>query len=154
MINYDQKDQNQFFRNLRNKWTWQKRKLQTKSFRQLFVGKKRLIALGILVFTVFLLFKTPVFGRLPKFREGYTEKRASSIYKKALRMLSKKGFKKHDSMTPREFAKAVSVDDNSTSDTFRALTEEYLVVRFGRSNAGEKIKNLEGLLLVLKKYIA
>jgi hypothetical protein len=153
VVDYDQKDQNQFFRHLRNKWVWQKRKLQTKSFGELLVAKRWFIALGILAFTALLLLKTPVFTRLPRFRESYTEKRASSIYKKALYMLSKKGFQKHDSMTPREFAKAVSLDDNSTSDTFRALTEEYLEIRFGKPNADENIKNLEWLLVRLKKEI-
>ncbi|MGB7292312.1 MAG: DUF3488 and transglutaminase-like domain-containing protein [Thermodesulfobacteriota bacterium] len=153
VIDYDQKDQNQFFSHLRSKWVWQKRKLQTKSFSELLVGKRWLIALGILTFTALLFLKTPVFTRLPKLRESDTEKRASSIYKKALYMLSKKGFKKHDYMTPREFAKAVSLDDNSASNTFRALTEEYLELRFGKSNVDEKIKNLERLLLILRNDI-
>jgi protein-glutamine gamma-glutamyltransferase len=153
VIDYDQKDQNQFFRHLRSKWVWEKRKLQNKGFSELLVDKKWLIALGILAFTALLFLKTPVFTRLPRFRESDTEKRASSIYKKALYMLSKKGFTKHDSMTPREFAKAISLDENSASDTFEALTEEYLELRFGKSNADEKFKNLERLLLVLKNDI-
>lgn len=153
VIDYDQKDQNQFFRHLRSKWVWQKRNLQNKSFSEHLVDKRWLIALGILAFTALLFLKTPVFTRLPGFRESDTETRASSIYKKALYMLSKKGFNKHDSMTPREFAKAVSLDDNSASDTFEALTEEYLELRFGKSNVDEKIKNLERLLLVLKNDI-
>jgi hypothetical protein len=153
VIDYDQKDQNQFFRHLRSKWVWQKSNLQNKSFSEHLVDKRWLIALGILAFTALLFLKTPVFTRLPGFRESDTEKRASSIYKKALYMLSRKGFKKHDSVTPREFAKAVSLDDNSASDTFEALTEEYLELRFGKSNADEKIKNLERLLLILKNDI-
>jgi hypothetical protein len=153
VIDYDQKDQNQFFKQLRNKWVWQKRKLQNKSFSQLLVDKRWLIALGLVAFTIWLLLKKPVLTRLPKFREYYTDKRASSMYKKALSMLSKKGFKKHDFMTPREFAKAVGLNASSTSTTFEALTEEYLELRFGRSNTDEKIKNLERLLIILKNEI-
>jgi transglutaminase-like putative cysteine protease len=153
VIDYDQRDQNQFFRHLRNKWVWQKRKLQTRRFGELLVYKRWFIALGVLAFTAFLLLKTPVFTRLPRFRESYIEKRATSIYKKALYMLSKKGFNKAGSVTPREFAKAVSSNKNSTSDTFRALTEQYLELRFGKSNRNEKIKNLERLLTVLKREI-
>ena len=75
------------------------------------------------------------------------------MYKKALSMLSKKGFKKHDYLTPREFAKAVGLNASSTSNTFEALTEAYLELRFGKSNTDEKIKNLERLLIILKNEI-
>jgi len=153
VIDYDQKDQNQFFKQLRTRWVWQKRKLQNKGFSELLVNKRWLIALGLLAFTTWLLVKKPVLTRLPKFREYYTDKRASSMYKKALSMLTKKGFKKHDYLTPREFAKAVGLNANSTSNTFEALTEAYLELRFGKSNTDEKIKNLERLLIILKNEI-
>jgi protein-glutamine gamma-glutamyltransferase len=153
VIDYDQKDQNQFFKQLRTKWVWQKRKLQNKSFTQLVVDKRWLIGLGMLAFTIWLLSKKPVFTRLPKLRKNSADRRASLMYKKALAILSKKGFKKQDCMTPREFARAVSLDDNSASNTFESLTEEYLELRFGKSNIDEKIKNLESLLLILKNDI-
>ncbi len=153
VIDYDQKDQNQFFRQLRSKWVWEKRKLQNKSFSELLLDKRWLIAFVMLAFTASLLLKKRVVTMLPRFRERHADKRATLTYKKALHMLSKKGFKKHDYMTPREFAKAVSLDDNSASDTFEALTEEYLELRFGKSNVDEKIRNLERLLLILKKDI-
>jgi transglutaminase-like putative cysteine protease len=154
VIDYDQKDQNQFFSKLRSKWVWEKRKLQNKSFSELVVDKKWLMASVILTFTVWLILKKLILTSLPGLRESYAEKRATSTYKKALHVLSKKGFKKHDYMTPREFAKSVSLNDNLASSTFDAFTEEYLVLRFGKSNADEKFKNLEKLLLVLKNKIA
>jgi protein-glutamine gamma-glutamyltransferase len=153
VIDYDQKDQNQFFKQLRTKWVWQKRKLQNKSFTELLVDKRWPIALGISAFAIWLLLRKPIRTRLPRFRKNYADKRASLIYKKALSLLSKKGFKKHDYMTPREFAKALDLDDSSTSKTFEALTEGYLELRFGKSNTDENVKSLERLLIILKNEI-
>ncbi len=153
VIDYDQKDQDEFFRKLRSKWVWQKRKLLNMDLSEHLGDKKWLVVLGMLAFTVWLIVKKPAFARLPKLRMRYTYVRASSIYRKALNMLSKKGFKKHDHVTPREFAKAVSLGDGSTSSTFEALTEEYLELRFGKSDSDEKLKNLERLLISLKNKI-
>ncbi len=153
VIDYDQKDQDQFFRRLRSKWVWQKRKLLNRDLNELLVDKKWLVAMGMLAFTVWLIVRNPLFVRLPKLRTRHADARAASLYRKALGMLAKRGFEKHDYMTPREFSKAIRLDDMSISNTFKVLTEEYLELRFGKSNAEEKIKNLERLLTVLKREI-
>ena len=89
---------------------------------------------------------------------GYVRKKpdekASILYKKALVLLSKKGFKKADFVAPKEFANSVAQSGRAGFlRTFGEFTEKYLNLRFGDGGIKSDFKELEKLLDKLKSEI-
>ena len=98
--------------------------------------------------------RTEVKSLLSYKRRRKPEEKASLLYVKALSLLSKKGFRKADSVTPREFAKDVIGRGGKDFETFQQLTDIYLNLRFGGyDNESSGIIELKRLLDVLKEKV-
>ena len=83
-----------------------------------------------------------------------TNERASELYKDALHYFSRRGYRKTDFMTSKEFTGLLSESSYLGSQVMEILMEKYLRLRFGGSNDHEELKNLAKILKKLKRIKA
>ncbi|MGQ0792679.1 MAG: transglutaminase TgpA family protein [Deltaproteobacteria bacterium] len=149
VVDFNQRDQIRIFNNVRDGWRWQGAKLKNRFNLGLKSNVKTIAAAALAALGLWVLFAMR--GRANKFlfrRRARIEgdERASLIYRKALSVLSKKGMKKPDFLTQREFARAVS-DAAGEFSPFSELTERYLDLRFRQDPATQgEIDELKYLL--------
>ena len=161
IVDFSQRDQINLFSGLQNRWRWQKSKFQNKLEINLKFNKKWLLGFVILALVVWTFLANKKFEFLRIYERKKPEEKASIIYKKALKLLSKKGFKKPDFVTPREFVRDLINRGGTKFQTFERVTEKYVDLRFGRdireprSNEDTKprFEELEKLLNRLKNEI-
>jgi transglutaminase-like putative cysteine protease len=152
VVDFSQRDQFVLFQGIRSNWTWQKSKLESKvDFQLRDLGKRWLVALLLLVIVTWGVYTRSDLKCLFGYTGKKPEERASSIYKKALLLLAKKGFSKSEFLTPREFARIVTISRGRELKTFSEFTEHYLNLRFGGGYMTNELKELEDLWERLKK---
>jgi len=151
VVDFNQQDQIRLFQEMRNNWTWQKSNLEKRGeFKLRGLNKKWLLTLIFVFFVIWILYTKSNLRYVFSYR-GKKNERASIIYKKALSLLSKKGFRKPDFATPREFARDVIGIGGIEFQAFHEFTEKYLILRFGGCDAKSDLEELENLLNRLRK---
>ena len=152
VVDFSQRDQISIFQGIRNNWTWQKSKLKTKGdFKLGDINKRWFVAFLFLILVTWTICTRPDLKHFLGYQRKKPDEKASIIYKKALLLLLKKGFSKSDFVTPREFAQLVIRTRSRGLQTFFELTETYLNLRFGEGDKKHELKELENLLVRLKK---
>ncbi len=154
VIDFGQRDQIYLLSQIQDSWRWQKIRVQNKSEFNLKVNRKWGIATIVVALIAWIFLSKPetklLFSHIIRRRP---EERASILYKKALVLLSRKGFRKADFVAPKEFADSV-LQSSGGFRTFGELTEKYLYLRFGDNRGMESdFEELEGLLDKLKREI-
>ena len=86
-------------------------------------------------------------------RNNKLEHKASLAYKDAIKLLSKKGFAKVDSMTQREFASHVRTSGGNKYELVASFTEKYLGIRYGGRSTEKDLQELSSIYNELKKEI-
>ncbi|HEX3036758.1 MAG TPA: DUF3488 and transglutaminase-like domain-containing protein [Thermodesulfobacteriota bacterium] len=154
VVDFNQGNQVRLFSEFRNKWRWQRSRIQNSVNSKPEFNKKWVFSILVLALFTWVLMTKPEVKSLLNYRRRKPEEKVSQLYIKALSLLSKKGFKKADFVTPREFAKDVIGRGGKDFETFQHLTEIYLNLRFGGYNKkGNDISDLERLLDKLKKKL-
>ncbi|HEX9831240.1 MAG TPA: DUF3488 and transglutaminase-like domain-containing protein [Thermodesulfobacteriota bacterium] len=154
IVDFSQRDQVIIFQGIRNNWTWQKSKLESKvDFQLRDLNKRWLVALLFLVLVTWAIYTRSDLKHFFSYQRKKPVERASSMYKKALLLLSKKGFSKSEFATPREFARIVMKTRGRELQTFSEFTERYLNLRFGGGYITHELKELENLWERLKKEV-
>jgi transglutaminase-like putative cysteine protease len=153
VVDFSQRDQIRLLSEVQDKWKWQKSKFQNRVDFNLRLDKKWVFAIVLLALGMWILSAKTGIKSLFSYQRKRPDERASIAYKKALILLSKKGFGKEDFITPREFAKCVIRRGGKRFQTFHELTERYLGLRFGENNIESGFKELDKLLDKLKKEI-
>ncbi|MBI2486679.1 MAG: DUF3488 domain-containing protein [Deltaproteobacteria bacterium] len=153
VVDFSQRDQIGIFQGIRDNWTWQKSKLKTKvDFKLGGINKRWFVAFLFLVLVTWTICTRSDLKHFFGYQRRKPDEKASIIYKKALLLLLKKGFRKSDFVTPREFAQIVMRSGGREVQTFLEFTERYLDLRFGGDIRHEP-KELEKLLYRLKREI-
>lgn len=153
VVDFNGQDQVRLFQEMRNTWKWQKRDLENRSEFKLRGFDKGWLFASVFAFLVVWVLYTRSGVRYVFGYRGRRNERASIVYRKALSLLSKRGFRKPDFATPREFARGVIGIGGAEFLVFHELTEKYLSLRFSGCNAKSDLEELENLLDVLKKRI-
>ncbi|HZX13878.1 MAG TPA: DUF4129 domain-containing protein, partial [Thermodesulfobacteriota bacterium] len=138
---------------LQNRWRWQKSKFQNKLEINFKFNKKWLLGFVILALVVWTFLANKKFELLRIYERKKPEEKASIIYKKALNLLSKRGFRKPDFVTPREFARDLIYKNGIDFQILDDLTEKYLNLRFAREDQKSGFQELEKLLSSLNNEI-
>jgi hypothetical protein len=152
VVDFSKRDQINLLSGIQNRWRWQRSKFQNKVWINLKFNKKWLFGFVILALVIWTVFANSKFKHLKIYERKKPEEKASIIYKKALKHLSKKGFTKPDFVTPREYARGLIHKNGIDFRVFNDLTEKYLNLRFGIK---EKLgfQELEKLLQRLKNEV-
>jgi len=117
-------------------------------------NKKWFVAFMLLILVTWTIYTNPGLKRFLSHGRKHTDERASIIYKKGLSVLSRRGFRKSDFMTPREFVQLVVMRNGITQvNTFHEFTERYLGLRFGGGDIKYELKELERLLDKMKNEL-
>ncbi len=161
VVDFGQRDQIRLFSQIQDKWAWQKSMAQNKIDFKFRSNRKWFLAIMLLAIGIWVILTKPDVKHLLNYRRKKPDERASIIYKKALSLLSKRGFKKADFAAPREFARDVIRAGGKSFQPFEEITDKYLNLRFGgevselRSNEGIKsdFKELEELIGRLEREI-
>lgn len=149
VIDFSDKDQVKILDIVRDKWNWDNRTLSgVSSIKSLFDNRAAVIA--VIVFFAWVFATRPGIGSILGKRASMNE-RASKLYQDALLHISRKGYRKPDSMTSREFTGVLSESSYPGSQVMELLTEKYLLIRFGDTENQEGLKTLSELLKKLKK---
>ncbi len=152
IVDFNQRDQILIFQGIRSNWTWQKSKLQNKvDFKFGALNNKWLIAFLALVLVAWTVYTRSDLKSFFSYTSKKPDEKASIIYKRALLLLSKKGFRKSDFITPREFARVLMMTRGRELQTFFEFTEKYMDLRFGGGDIKHELKELERLLGILKR---
>lgn len=152
IVDFSQRDQILIFQGIRSNWTWQKSKLQNKvDFKFGALNNKWLIAFLALVLVAWTVYTRSDLKGFFSYTSKKPDEKASIIYKRALLLLSKKGFRKSDFITPREFARVLMMTRGRELQTFFEFTEKYMDLRFGGVDIKHELKELERLLGRLKR---
>lgn len=154
VIDFSQRDQVRLINELRDRWRWQNKKL-SQALRFNFRPDTRLFAaLALILLLAFIvLYRRQISAAIGKDPDGKAH-RASEIYERSLKLLSKKGYDKPLFMTPREFSAYLKRQSYDGSGIMERLTEVYLSVRFGGESdesAVNKLSELLGRLRSVKK---
>lgn len=152
VVDFGQKDQIHLLSQIQDNWRWQKNRVQNKVDFNLKANRKWGIAAMLAALVAWIFLSKPEVKILFSYVRKKPDERASILYKKALVLLSKRGFKKADSVAPKEFASSV-VRGGAGFRTFGELTEKYLDLRFGDGGIRSDLKELEKLLDKLKREI-
>ncbi len=161
VVDFGQRDQISLFSQIQDKWAWQKSMAQNKIDFRFGSNRKWFLAIMLVTIGMWVILTRPEVRSAFSYRRKKTDEKASIIYKKALSLLSKRGFKKAAFVAPREFVRDVIHRGGTKFQPFERITEKYLDLRFGgdvgelRSSEGIKqgFNELEELLDRLKKEI-
>jgi hypothetical protein len=153
VVDFNQKDQIRLLSSIQNRWRWQKSKVQNKVDFKLGSNKKWVLAILLVALTTWIMLSKPEVKSLFSYRRRKPDEKATTLYRKALLLLSKKNFRKAGFATPREFARDVVSRGGREFQTFQEFTEKYLDLRFGGGDIDTELKELEKLLARLKKEI-
>src|SRR3990170_2494465 len=153
IVDFSQRDQINLLSGLQNRWRWQKSKFQNKLEINLKFNKKWLLGFVILALVMWTVLSNKKFKLLKIYERKKPEEKASIIYKKALKFLSKRGFRKPDFVTPSEFVRDLIYKNGIDFQILNDLTEKYLNLRFGIEEEKSGFQELEKLLSSLKRSI-
>ncbi|MER3446803.1 MAG: hypothetical protein C4291_08150 [Candidatus Dadabacteria bacterium] len=153
VVDFGQKDQIYLLSQIQDSWRWQKNRVQNKLDFNIKANRKWGIAAIIAAVVAWIFLSKPETRLFFKYVRKRPDERASILYKKALALLSKKGFKKSDFVAPQEFAGRVMRSGRAGARTFGEFTEKYLNLRFGGSGIKSEFEELERLLDKLKREI-
>jgi len=151
VIDFNQRDQIRLFNNAKNKIT-QKQFVVLNDIRSKIIVNKKLTATILILVVVFLiLINSDKVRRSFKFNNR-KEKAVTKIYNQALRYLYKKGYKRSESITPKEFADyLISRDDKF--EIFKKITDKYMQIRYGNIQTKPDLENLKKEIYKLKQRI-
>ncbi len=150
VIDFSQRDQIRLFNEIRDKWKWQNRKISNSLNFKFGLDKRLAAAIGLIVLLAWIFITRPGISSMLGGRNNKPEHRASLIYEKALRLLSKRGYPKPEFMTPREFSSFLKEKAWAGFGTMDRLTDKYLDIRFGGSADENELKLLSELLEKLR----
>jgi protein-glutamine gamma-glutamyltransferase len=153
VVDFSQRDQIRLLSEIQDKWRWQKSRAQNKVDFNLRASRKWFFAFMLMGLVAWILLAKPDVKFLFSYVRKKPDERASTIYKRAIALLSKKGFTKADFVAPQEFADSVIRSGGARFQTFQKLTEKYLDLRFGEGGIKSNPKELEELLDRLKEEI-
>jgi transglutaminase-like putative cysteine protease len=103
------------------------------------VGAPLSVVVGVLVAVVSLVAARRFLWQWrPRRARGEKEREVVAIYRVLLRRLSKRGLRKRGSQTPREFARTLAAQGRNEARAVAAITERYLVARFGGKEPSEE----------------
>ncbi|MEE9253095.1 MAG: DUF3488 and transglutaminase-like domain-containing protein [Thermodesulfobacteriota bacterium] len=153
VVDFSQKDQISILSGIRDKIRWQKARAGNKFKLNVPIDKKLLLVLIIAGAAVWTFMARTGFGNFWSRGKGRAEGKATLIYRRALGILSKKGFKKPFHLTPLEFAERVRREGVDKYPTFSELTDKYLSLRFNGGGTDGDFDRLKGLLEGLKKDV-
>jgi hypothetical protein len=153
IVDFSQRDHINLLSGLQNRWRWQKSKFQNKLEINLKFNKKWLLGFVILALVMWTVLSNKKFKLLKIYERKKPEEKASIIYKKALKFLSKRGFRKPDFVTPSEFVRDLIYKNGIDFQILNDLTKKYLNLRFGIEEEKSGFQELEKLLSSLKRSI-
>jgi len=153
VVDFGQRDQIHILSQIQDNWRWQKSRVQNRVDFNLKVNRKWGIAAIILALIAWVFLSKPEARLLFRYARKKPDEKASILYKKALVLLSKKGFKKEDFVAPKEFANSVVQSGGAGFRTFGEFTEKYLDLRFGGRGIKSDFEELERLLDNLRREI-
>jgi len=154
VIDFSQRDQVRLFNELRDRWRWQNKKISRVLSFDYRPDTRFLAALAlVLLLTLIVLYGRRISAAIGNGRKGKAQ-RASVIYERSLKLLSKRGYDKPGFMTAREFSSYLKRRSYKGCGIMERLTEVYLSVRFGGDadeSAVNKLSELLGRLRSIKK---
>jgi protein-glutamine gamma-glutamyltransferase len=153
VVDFGQKDQIHILSQIQDNWRWQKSRMQNKVDFNLKVNRKWGILAMLVVLVAWIFLSKPEAKLLFRYVKKGRDEKASIMYREALVLLSKRGFKKADFVAPKEFANNVVCDGGQDFRAFGEFTEKYLDLRFGDRGIKSNYEELERLLDKLKREI-
>lgn len=146
VIDFSQRDQIRLFNEVRDKWQWQNRKISNALKFKFGLDRRLGAAVVLIALLAWVVVMRPGIGSILVGRHKKPEHKASLVYGKALRLLSKRGYPKPEFMTPREFSGFLKEKDWAGFVTMDRLTDKYMSIRFGGSADEKELELLDELL--------
>ncbi|MEQ9620141.1 MAG: DUF3488 and transglutaminase-like domain-containing protein [Deltaproteobacteria bacterium] len=150
VIDFSQRDQVRLLSGVRDKWRWQNRKISSALKFKIGFDKRYIAVAAVIVFFAWIIVTRPQLKPLFLKRDNRLENKASRVYRDALKLMSGRGHRKPEYMTPREFAEFLSARAWPGAPVMNILTDKYLGLRFGKSGNERDIAELKDLLVKLK----
>ena len=139
VVDFSGRDQKRIFSGIRDSIKWQKTRTRLNFPPKLDFNRRWV--LGAVVIAMFVWVFAGKFNvlRIPVLKWVRHEDKATSVYRKAVGFLGRRGLKKTGSSTAREYARGVLSEGGDRYRIFWDLTEKYLLLRFGIGrNSGER----------------
>lgn len=152
IIDFSQKDQITILANVRDKWRWKSRVASSKGSKLGF-DKRWVIGFFLISTAVWISLRRFDLGKLIDFGGFGNERKITKKYKKALKLLSKKGFTKPEHLTPKEFAAQVLEQAGDSYVSFAQFSAKYISLRFSENPNDEDLKELDELWARLNKDV-
>jgi len=153
IVDFTQRDQIKLFLELRNSWNRQKNNVTNGNKFNLGIDKRWALVIAMLALVMWVFVTRPQLPIIFGGRNTKLEHRASLVYKDVVKILSKKGFAKTESMTQREFAVHVQRKGGEEYKLVASFTEKYLSIRYGREITEQDLQELKSMYIGLKKEI-
>ena len=146
VINFSQRDQVCLINELRDRWRWQNKEISRVLSFDYRPDTKVFAALAlVLLLSLIVLYRRRISAAIGNGRKGKAQ-RASVIYKRSLKLLSKRGYDKPGFMTPREFSSYLKQQSYKGCGIMERLPDVYLSVRYGGESDESAVNKLSELL--------